>query len=458
MESREKEMLIVHLFFDLVIINMAIVLTASHHFGISAWEFKSISQYLLHANLSWVITYFVFVKKNGYLRNDFLNRLLRISKRMIIFLIVAMVIAFMMMPQDFSRSFILQYILVINIAKVFFYFILHRYLRFKRRMKIDYDNCIIVDSGKTGQMLKATIQSNPLLGYRFEGFVCDDFPENGFVVGRTDELSEIIDRLNIQVVFVVISFFWNSNKTRDYLRICNNKGIHLYFVPVNQRWFANMSNAETIGDIVLFNPQKIPLDDVGLRIQKRIFDVLFSSMVIIFVFTWLFPIIAIIIKATSRGPIFFNQERTGVNNRVFKCLKFRSMRVNVDSDKKQATVGDARITPIGRFMRRTNIDELPQFINVLMGTMSVVGPRPHMLRHTVEYSALIKEYKVRHYVKPGITGWAQVNGYRGETTEVWKMERRVECDMEYIQNWTFSWDIKIIWLTVFGKHVFKNAG
>lgn len=139
-------------------------------------------------------------------------------------------------------------------------------------------------------------------------------------------------------------------------------------------------------------------------------------------------------------------------------MKFRSMRVNSDSDNKQATVGDARITPIGNFMRRTNIDELPQFINVLLGSMSVVGPRPHMLRHTKEYSALIKEYKVRHYVKPGITGWAQVNGYRGETTEVWKMERRVECDMEYIQNWTFSWDLKIIWLTVFGKHVFNNAG
>ncbi len=458
METREKEMLFVHLIFDLMIINMAIILTAWHQFGISAWEFKSINMYLLHANLSWVITYFVFVKKNVYLRNDFLNRLWRISKRMIIFLVVAMVIAFLIMPSDFSRLFILKYIVVINIAKVIFYFVLHRYLRYKRKNKINYDHCLIVDSGKTGQLLRTTITSNPLLGYRFEGFLCDDFPENDFVIGRTEELSDTIDKYDIHIVFVVISFFWNSNKTRDYLRICNNKGVRLYFVPVNQRWFTNMTNVESVGGIVLFNPQEIPLDDVGLRAQKRLFDILFSSLVIVFVLSWLFPIIAIIIKLTSRGPVFFMQERTGINNRTFKCMKFRSMRVNHDSDQKQATVGDSRITPIGSFMRRTNIDELPQFFNVLIGTMSVVGPRPHMLRHTEEYSALIKEYKVRHYVKPGITGWAQVNGYRGETTEVWKMERRVESDMEYIQNWNFSWDLKIIWLTIFGKHVLENAG
>ncbi len=458
METREKGMFVANLVFDLITINLAIIITASYYFGISVLEFKSISQYLLHGNLSWLITYFVFIRKNTYLGYDFLNRLWRISKRMVIFLVVALAIGFVIMPSDFSRVFILLYILVINAVKAIMYLVLHYYLRYLQEKKTDYANCLIIDSGKIGQMLKTTIIANPLTGYRFDGFLCDDFPDNDCVIGRTDDLAEIIDAHDIQVVFAVISFFWSSQKTRDYLRICNNKGIRLYFVPVNQRWFTNMTNAETLGGLILFNPQEIPLDDVGLRAQKRIFDILFSSMVILFVFTWLFPIIALIIKFSSRGPVFFIQDRTGVNNRTFKCMKFRSMRVNSDSDNKQATVGDARITPIGNFMRRTNIDELPQFINVLLGSMSVVGPRPHMLRHTKEYSALIKEYKVRHYVKPGITGWAQVNGYRGETTEVWKMERRVECDMEYIQNWTFSWDLKIIWLTVFGKHVFNNAG
>ena len=134
------------------------------------------------------------------------------------------------------------------------------------------------------------------------------------------------------------------------------------------------------------------------------------------------------------------------------------MNVNKDADKKQATANDSRITKIGHFIRRTNIDELPQLFNVFVGQMSVVGPRPHMLAHTEQYSNLIEYYLTRHYVKPGITGWAQINGLRGETNELWKMEKRVEFDKEYIENWTFLWDIKIIWMTIFGKKAFKNAG
>lgn len=133
------------------------------------------------------------------------------------------------------------------------------------------------------------------------------------------------------------------------------------------------------------------------------------------------------------------------------------MRTNKDADIRQATKDDDRITSIGNFLRKTNIDELPQFFNVLNGDMSVVGPRPHMLKHTKQYSALIEHYKVRHFVKPGITGWAQVNGYRGLTDELWKMEKRVEYDMEYLTNWTFYWDVKIIFMTVIGKNIYKNA-
>ena len=184
---------------------------------------------------------------------------------------------------------------------------------------------------------------------------------------------------------------------------------------------------------------------------------LISGLVILLIFSWLFPILSIIIKLTSKGPVFFVQERTGLNNRNFKCLKFRSMEVNVDADKQQATADDSRITPIGKFMRKWNIDELPQFFNVFFGQMSLVGPRPHMLKHTQEYSKLIDSYLSRHYIKPGITGWAQVNGYRGETDELWKMEKRVEFDMEYIDNWNFSWDIKILWLTLFSKEAYSSA-
>ena len=154
--------------------------------------------------------------------------------------------------------------------------------------------------------------------------------------------------------------------------------------------------------------------------------------------------IAAVIKLTSPGPVYFIQKRTGYKGKEFGCIKFRTMHVNVDADKVQATENDPRKTPFGDFLRRTNLDELPQFINVFKGEMSIVGPRPHMLKHTEEYSKIISQYMVRHFVKPGITGWAQVNGYRGITDEVWKMERRVEHDVWYIEHWTSLLDLKII--------------
>ncbi|MCE1155181.1 MAG: exopolysaccharide biosynthesis polyprenyl glycosylphosphotransferase, partial [Bacteroidales bacterium] len=210
--------------------------------------------------------------------------------------------------------------------------------------------------------------------------------------------------------------------------------------------------------ITIYNPQRIPLDIAENQIKKRLFDIVVSGLFLLLVMSWLFPLIALIVKLSSRGPVLFVQPRTGINNRTFQCYKFRSMRVNSDAHKVQATKNDPRITAIGRLMRRTNIDELPQFINVFWGDMSIVGPRPHMLAHTELFAREVDNYLVRHYVKPGITGWAQVNGYRGETKEHWQIEKRVQYDHEYIRNWTFDWDFVIVWKTLFCLKAFKNAG
>lgn len=183
------------------------------------------------------------------------------------------------------------------------------------------------------------------------------------------------------------------------------------------------------------------------RFFKRSFDILFSLFIIFFVFSWLYPILAILIKLESKGPVFFVQLRTGRNNMHFKCYKFRSMRVNGDADKKQATLNDHRITRIGAFMRKTSLDEIPQFFNVLIGNMSIVGPRPHMISHTQEYSQLTEKYKVRHILRPGITGWAQILGLRGEVKTPEAMLKRVDADVWYLKNWSFLLDLKIIFLT-----------
>ena len=183
--------------------------------------------------------------------------------------------------------------------------------------------------------------------------------------------------------------------------------------------------------------------------MKRCFDIVSSLGFLLTFFPIIFIIIAPIIKLTSKGPIFFKQKRTGENGEEFSCLKFRTMNVNKDADRVQATQNDSRVTPIGAFLRKTNLDETPQFLNVLYGNMSIVGPRPHMLQHTEVYSRLIDKYMVRHYIKPGITGWAQVTGYRGETKDLSEMEGRVKQDVWYIENWTFWLDIKIIFLTAY---------
>ena len=193
----------------------------------------------------------------------------------------------------------------------------------------------------------------------------------------------------------------------------------------------------------MFTNHREPLEDPLNRIIKRTFDLVFSSVVCLMLLP-LIPIIGLIIKIQSPGPIFFRQERTGFNGKNFDCYKFRSMHVNKDADKIQATEHDVRKFAFGNFMRKCNIDELPQFFNVLIGDMSVVGPRPHMLYHTEHYSKLINEYMVRHLCKPGITGLAQVSGYRGETKELWQMKDRVRLDIWYIENWSVWLDLSII--------------
>lgn len=188
--------------------------------------------------------------------------------------------------------------------------------------------------------------------------------------------------------------------------------------------------------------------------RKRIFDVVFSSLVAFFFLSWMIPLVALCIKLDSKGPVFFKQLRTGKDGKPFYCLKFRSMRTSADAHLRQASRGDNRITKLGAFLRKTSIDEFPQFINVLKGEMSVVGPRPHMIRHTEDYSKVIDNFMDRHMVMPGITGLAQVSGYRGETKEVAAMAKRVHADIRYLYNWSFLLDVKIVLRTML--QVFKN--
>lgn len=457
MKIRETELASIYLTFDLIILNLAVAITALLNLNLSLGSHRELSFYMLFGNLSWLITHFIFARKNLYLRDGFINRVVRITKRTMIFLAVSAVIYFMLLPKYYSRVFIVEYSALFYAGDLIFYFALYSYLKRNRKKGIHINRAVIAGYNPTSNLLRNIITNNYLLGYKFIGYLDSTHSDNMDVIGHPDDLGSIVDEHQIQMVFVTSSHYLEEKQYDKFLKICNQKGIRLRYVPENQRWFKSRQNMESVGSLVLINPQEIPLDDIVSRFWKRIFDFVFSLTIIVFILSWLFPIIATLIKICSKGPVFFVQKRTGYYNEAFNCIKFRSMQVNEHADLIQASANDNRITWIGRFIRRTNIDEFPQFFNVLMGQMSVVGPRPHMLKHTAQYSELIEHYLTRHYVKPGITGWAQINGYRGETDELWKMQKRVDLDKEYIENWTFWWDIKILFLTVFGKKTYENA-
>jgi putative colanic acid biosynthesis UDP-glucose lipid carrier transferase len=224
--------------------------------------------------------------------------------------------------------------------------------------------------------------------------------------------------------------------------------MRLKFVPDFSSISKNHFSASNLNNFHVIKPRYEPLQNAYNRLVKRIFDIIFSSLVILLILSWLYPLLAFLIKRQSKGPVLFKQMRTGKKNEPFYCYKFRSMYINVGDESQQAKKEDARITPIGKFLRHTSLDEMPQFFNVLMGNMSVVGPRPHMIKHTTDYNGHINNFMVRHFVKPGITGLSQVSGLRGETKEVSDMKRRVNKDIEYVQRWSLITDIKICFLTI----------
>jgi putative colanic acid biosysnthesis UDP-glucose lipid carrier transferase len=230
--------------------------------------------------------------------------------------------------------------------------------------------------------------------------------------------------------------------------------IRFKIVPNLSVFITRDVHIEYFGELPILSLRSEPLDDVGNRIKKRVLDIIISFFVIVFILSWLIPVIGLLILLESGGPVFFAQLRTGKNKNPFYCYKFRSMRKNNDADLKQATATDSRVTKVGKFIRRTSLDEFPQFINVFKGNMSLVGPRPHMIKHTDDYSKIVDEYMVRQFIKPGITGWAQLNGYRGEITNPEQIKMRINKDLWYLENWSLWLDIQILFLTIY--FVFKE--
>lgn len=402
-------------------------------------------------NLGWVLIILLLKLYN-------IDRVTRIESAMVnlsksIFVHALFIFGFIASIKGFNYSrsqLVLTYILF-TVMVLSWRFLFVYLLKTFRSLGANFKQVVIVGAGAAGNQLYNFFKSDISTGYRFLGFF-DDNPDNclhkELVIGNVNDVKNFVHENGVDEIFCALPLT-ATKKIRDLMTFADNSLIRFKIIPDFRGFLNKKVDMEFYNRVPVLTLRREPLENILNRFIKRTFDIIFSLLVILFVFPWLFPLLAILIKSSSTGPVLFIQKRSGRDNSEFYCYKFRTMEVNNNADSIQATTKDPRVTKIGRFLRKSNIDELPQFLNVIAGHMSVVGPRPHMLKHTEEYSRIIDKFMVRHLVKPGITGWAQVNGFRGTTANTKWMIKRVRYDLWYVENWSFPLDIKIIILTVY---------
>ena len=332
-----------------------------------------------------------------------------------------------------------------------------------RKCGVNNKKYLLIGAGLSGFDFYKMIVASPTLGIKIDA-VLDDGDLNDEIeasaeyekfsekiIGSTTDIKSILEKREFDNVIITLPMS-QKNKITDITNICEKRGIHVELLPNYYQIVSHRPSVREINGVPLIGIRNVPLEGMFNRMFKRIFDIVFSFLAII-ILSPVLLVVALAVKLSSPGPVLFVQKRTGLKNKEFNIYKFRTMVVNNMADTLQSNENDPRKTKLGDFLRRTNLDELPQLFNIFRGEMSFVGPRPHMIKHTEEFYQKYDKYMVRHWVKPGLTGWAQVNGWRGDSD----IEMRVKFDIEYIENWTFFWDIKIIFLTLFGKKARNHA-
>lgn len=440
---------------NLIILNLLFLFLYSlfnHYLSDSVKESKR--YILLFLNLSGIITnyYFADTHSNRMIRTDRL--LFRAFYWTVLHLIAFGACLLFAKIYDFSRLFLLLFYSVLFLFIFGWWWGVAMALSAYRKSGYNYIRVLIIGISRETIDLIRQMESSKSSGYKIVGYLDNSEQHNSQIahlpcLGRMSDISEVITKHQIDEVYSPLHSVVPEHMN-VLIGLVEKECVRFLFIPPTYTVIPRQTSLTHIGNIPVISVRKEPLEGILNRILKRGFDIVVSILFL----TILFPIVtlavALLMKIYMPGPLFFKQRRTGLSGKVFTCYKFRSMVVNAEADNRQATSDDSRISSFGRILRKWSIDELPQFYNVLRADMSIVGPRPHMEKHTRQYSAIIERYMVRHFVKPGITGWAQVNGYRGETRELWRMEKRVEYDIWYIENWSFLLDLWIILLTLFG--------
>jgi putative colanic acid biosynthesis UDP-glucose lipid carrier transferase len=364
-------------------------------------------------------------------------------KQAIAFVICCLALAYFY-PERYSLTIILLFtsvsVMLILGFKLFIYFFLRKY---RILFGGNFRTVVLIGGDKSTKPLQHFFEENPDYGYKLiKVFDLDHHKTDYFKEIFSFILDEKIDEIYCSMADL------STKQIENVIYFADNNLKTLKFIPDQKQLLSLNTVFEYYDYIPVISQRTISLDDSLHKIIKRIFDIIFSLVIILGILSWLTPFLAIIIRLDSKGPLFFVQKRNGLNNKEFNCFKFRSMKVNELADIEQVSKNDSRITRIGKFIRKTSIDELPQFFNVLLGDMSVVGPRPHMVSHTNMYAERIDKFMVRHFIKPGITGLAQTKGFRGEVETDKDIINRVKYDIFYIEKWSLLLDFKIIFKTI----------
>ena len=422
---------------DLSIINVLAYLFFSNNF--------QVLNFIIFTSIAWIIASFRSNFYEIYRFTSLIKILSLIIKQGVIFTLI--IFAFFGYYGEVNKNpleifkYILLVFLFITVFKLAIYYLLKKY---RRLFGGNYRNTVIIGkNGKTEQLEKFFID-NPEYGYQHQ----KTFDIRGKKNSSLNSSFEYILNNEVDEIYSSVAELTNDELIRLIDFADNNLKI-LKFLPDNKEIYSKKLDFTYYGFLPILSLRKIPMEEPFNKFIKRVFDIVLSLLIIVGILSWLTPILGLLIKLETKGPVFFKQKRNGLDYKEFYCYKFRSMMPSSTAHLYQATKEDERVTRVGKIIRKTSIDELPQFINVLKGEMSVVGPRPHMVSHTEMYAERIDKFMVRHFIKPGITGLAQVSGYRGEVETDEDIIKRVRFDIFYLENWSLLLDIKIAFQTVY---------
>ena len=426
-------------FLDIIILNIVLIVVYDK-------EYLN-TLFIIYISVFWLLSSFFTGYYNVY-RNTMFYQLLKllISQTVIFILGYFTFFGFFREGEIIDNQTKILLITLISLwsSKIFLFYLI-KYYRLKGN---NYRKVVVLGSDSSTFKIQETLKHNKGLGYKYLGFFSDKTIKYKENLGSVKDGLDFILENDVDEIFCSLSEF-SDREIKEIKKFANTHNRALKLIPNSKEIYNKDITTEFYGDTVaILNVKKLPLEVSENKIIKRFFDILFSSFLFIFLFSWLFPIIIVLIRLESKGATIFKQKREGINGEIFTCFKFRSMYTTKIESKGHTTKNDNRITKVGAFLRKTSLDELPQFINVILGQMSVIGPRPHMNVHSLKFDKEVANYMKRKSVKPGITGLAQVSGYRGEIRKKSDIENRVRLDVFYIKNWSFMLDLKIVFLTI----------